>query len=90
MHQRFKPFIVVPLQQMSQFMHDDELQAFGWFFHEFQIKPNAAGVWVAAAPFGFHPFDADKAWGNTKTILPMLDEWFDAFAKDGSIPILQN
>lgn len=70
-HQRRKPLVVVPLQQVHQFMHNDVLQAPGRFLGQFQIDPDPAGIDVAAAPLGLHLPDAPSSGLNACHWLPL-------------------
>ena len=57
-HQRLEPVVMVPLQQVREFVNDDVFQATRRLFDQFQIQLNAAGADIASAPAGLHPFDA--------------------------------
>ena len=77
-HIGHKAFVVVAFQQMYQLMHQNVLKALRWLFCQFEVQPNAFRLGVAAAPFGFHLFDAPARRFNTDLILPVGEQLGDA------------
>jgi hypothetical protein len=53
-HQFDEPLVVCRLKQMNQFMHNDVLKAFPWFFGKIGVQQNGLGGGIAATPFGLH------------------------------------
>ena len=47
--------VVVPFDQVYQFVHNNVLQALGRLFGELQIEPDAFGFLLATSPLRFHP-----------------------------------
>ena len=71
---REKPIVVMPFQQVGQFVNDDVFEALHRLFREFEIEPDSAGGGVAGAPFGFHPLDAPVGDMHSQDGLPLLHE----------------
>jgi hypothetical protein len=66
--------VVMPFQQVRQFVDEDIFQALRRLLDKFEVQPDAAGLGVAGAPSGFHLFDAPLRERNPKHRLPFLDE----------------
>ena len=71
-HQRREPVIVARLQQMQQLVHYDVFEALRRLLGQLQVEPDAAGIRVATAPFGFHLFDAPACCVNTQLCFPLF------------------
>jgi len=61
MHQRLKPFIVVALQQMNQFMYDDKFQAFWRLFDDYNMVDGKRVISVRSAliPYAVQALNLD-------------------------------
>jgi len=86
-HIGLEAVVVVAFQQVHQFVHQNVLQALRWFLGQFQIQPDAAGLSVAAAPFGFHLFHPPVCHFDTGAVLPewqqLLHPFFQLVAIEG-------
>ncbi len=71
-HERFEAMVMVPLHQVHHFVNDNVFDAFHRLLGKLQIEPDAAGLDVAAAPFGFHLFNAPAGHLNTQDRLPFV------------------
>src|ERR1700693_1460406 len=89
-HERQKSIAVIPLDEVSQFVDNQVIEALHRLFCEFEVEPDATGVDVAASPLRFHLFDAPFSHINTQHWLPFLDEWRNQVSQFGSVPALQN
>ena len=89
-HQSFKVVVVVLFQEVQQFVDDDIFQAIFRFFGQLQVYPDAFGIDIAGAPFGFHLFDRPLVDLNTDYLLPFDDQGLDSGFEPGPIPLLQH
>lgn len=87
-HQRRKPVIMQPLQQVHQFMGDDVLQAMGRFLDQFQVQPDATSLNVACPPFGFHPLHAPFRSLYTNDLLPLQQQRRDLLLQTTTVPFI--
>jgi hypothetical protein len=53
-HERREPLVVVPFDQVSEFVHDEIIEAPLGLLGEFEVQPDPTCLCVAAAPLGFH------------------------------------
>jgi len=89
-HDRHEPVVMVPLQQMHQFVDDKIFQALHRLFHQFEVQPDTAGLDVAGAPLGFHLFDTPLDNLNPQDRLPFLQQRRDQDFQLLAIPSLQH
>ena len=61
MHQGHESVVMMPFNQVRQFVKDDVLQALHGLLRELQIQPNTPAVDAASAPFRLHPPDGHGA-----------------------------
>src|SRR5438128_2333430 len=89
-HNRDESVIMMPLDEMHEFVDDDIFEALYWLFGEFKVQPDATGVSVACAPLGFHSFDAVRGYLKAQGRLPFVQKWRDQFPQLLAIPTLQD
>ena len=89
-YQRVKPFIVMPLKQMSHFMHKNKRQAGHGFLSQFQIQPYSLGVSIAGTPKSFHFSDSSLIDLHPYLWLPGCQQIWQLFAKLAAIPSIQH
>ena len=53
-HERREAIVMMPLDEMHEFVDDDVFEALDRLLGEFEVQPDAAGLRVAGAPPGLH------------------------------------
>src|SRR5450759_2374443 len=89
-HQRHETLVVMPRDQMNEFVDDDVFEALHRLLGEFKVQPDAVGLGIASAPSRFHFLDAPLSDHNTQDRLPFLDERWNQFFELLAIPTLQD
>jgi hypothetical protein len=64
-HDRDEAIVMMPLDEMDEFVHNDIFEALYRLLSEFEIQPNATGIGATGSPFGFHFLDAPVSELNT-------------------------
>ena len=89
-HDRDEAIVMMPLDEMSEFVDDEIFQALHLLLGELEVQPDATGLCIAGAPLGLHLLDAPRINLNAQGRLPYFQKGRNQFLELLAIPTLQH
>ena len=73
-HQGHESLVVMPFNEVRQFVDEEVLEALRGLLGEFEVQPDAPGATAARTPLGLHPLDAPDGYLDAENRLPLRQQ----------------